>query len=262
VIDLHCGDNVEVMRDLPDSSIDLIVTSPPYDDVRTYASGHAFDFEGVASHCLRVLKPGGVLVWVVNDGTKNGSESGTSFKQALRFKEIGFRLHDTMIFGKRNIVPLTHRRYEQAFEFMFVLSKGSPRTFNPIVEPCINAGRTRGNSKHYRDGEKLSVIGGARKPYNDTKIRENIWWYSVGRVKTVGHPAVFPLQLAADHIVSWSNPGDTVLDPFMGSGTVGVACLNAGRSFIGIELAPTYFAIAESRIAEARSPLALFHACQ
>lgn len=249
-IDLRLGDNVEVMRGLPGESIDLIVTSPPYDDVRTYASGHSFDFEGVAEQSLRLLRPGGVLVWVVNDGTKDGSESGTSFKQAIHFKAIGFRLHDTMIYEKANYVPLTHRRYEQAFEFMFVLSKGRPKTFNPLTEPCVNAGKIRGNSTHYRDGAKLSTISGAGEPYGETKIRPNFWRYSVGTERIKGHPAIFPLQLATDHVVSWSNPGDTVLDPFAGSGTTLVACINTGRNGIGIEKAPAYFAIAQQRTSD------------
>lgn len=253
-IDLRLGDNVEVMRGLPGESIDMIVTSPPYDDVRTYASGHSFDFEGVAEQSMRLLKPGGVLVWVVNDGTKDGSESGTSFRQALRFKEIGFRLHDTMIFAKQTYVPLTHRRYEQAFEFMFVLSKGRPKTFNPLTDPCIMAGVIIGKTnKHYRDGTNPSAMSGNGKPRKDRKIRSNVWKYSCGSSSgdgSTGHPAPFPLQLATDHIVSWSNPGDTVLDPFMGSGTTGLACLNAGRNFIGIELSPEYLAIAQQRTSE------------
>lgn len=259
MIDLRLGDNVKVMRDLPDASIDLIVTSPPYDDVRTYASGHAFDFEGVAGHSLRLLKPGGVLVWVVNDGTKDGSESGTSFKQALHFKSIGFRLHDTMIYEKANFVPLTHRRYEQAFEFMFVLSKGSPKTWNPLVSPCVHAGDSRKTSRHYRDGKDLGGLSGAGKPYKDTKIRPNFWRYTNGKDGVKGHPAVFPLQLATDHILSWSNPSDTVLDPFVGSGTTLVACVNTGRHGIGIELSPEYHSIAEKRSAAEQAKHALLN---
>lgn len=255
-IDLRLGDCLSVIGDLPDGSIDLIVTSPPYDDVRVYASGHAFDFEGVAAQCKRVLKPGGVLVWVVGDGTKDGTESGTSFRQALHFKSLGLRLHDTMIYGKANYVPLTHRRYEQAFEFMFVLSKGRPKTFNPLMEPCVQAGRIYKKSSHYRDGAQLSTLSGSGKPCKESKIRSNVWWYLVGNDGVKGHPAIFPLQLATDHILSWSNPGDMVLDPFMGSGTTGVACLNAGRHFIGIELDPGYFAIAERRLAESQSAVA------
>lgn len=249
-IDLRLGDNVDVMRGLPGESIDLIVTSPPYDDVRTYASGHAFDFEGVAGQSLRLLKPGGVLVWVVNDGTKDGSESGTSFRQALRFQEIGLRRHDTMIYEKKNPVPLNHRRYEQAFEFMFVFSKGRLKTFNPLTEPCVTAGKIANGRTHYRDGEKLTSFAGNGKAYKESKIRSNVWRYAVGTEDVKGHPAVFPLPLATDHVISWSNPGDTVLDPFMGSGTTGVACLNTGRNFIGIELSPEYHAIAKQRTSE------------
>lgn len=248
-IDLRLGDNVEVMRSLPDGSIDLIVTSPPYDDLRAYASGCSFDFEGVAEQSLRVLKPGGVLVWVVNDGTKDGSESGTSFRQALRFKEIGFRLHDTMIWRKPNPMPCgSPLTYTPAFEFMFVFSKGKPKVVNRLMEPCKNAGKINTGISR-RDGIRHLKSGHGR-PVKSHKPRINVWDYCLGTNRFPEHPAVFPLQLATDHLASWSNPDDTVLDPFMGSGTTGLACLNAGRNFIGIELSPEYYAIAQQRISE------------
>src|SRR5690554_5399491 len=141
-------DCLEGMKDIPDNTIDLTVTSPPYDNLRTY-NGYSFDFEGIAKELYRVTKDGGVVVWVVGDATIKGSETGTSFRQALFFKEIGFNLHDTMIYAKNSYMPLTHRRYEQAFEYMFIFSKGKPKTFNPIMISCKTVGtkRNRGISK-------------------------------------------------------------------------------------------------------------------
>jgi DNA modification methylase len=127
-----CGDCLEVMKKIPDGSVDLVLTSPPYDNLRTY-NGYNFDFEGIAKELHRVTKDGGVIVWVVGDATIKGSETGTSFKQALYFKEIGFNLHDTMIYHKNNYPPLTHNRYEQCFEYMFVFSKRYLKSFNPIM---------------------------------------------------------------------------------------------------------------------------------
>lgn len=251
---LHLGDSAKILENIPNNSIDLIVTSPPYDNLRKY-KGYSFDFEKIAKELFRVIKDGGVMVWVVSDQTKNGSESGTSFKQALFFKEIGFNLHDTMIYAKTNPIPQNHNRYEQCFEYMFVLSKGKPKTFNPLTEPTKNAG------KSFNWGDRKTVLDSNQcrrhketdiRVCNDTKIRNNIFYYSVGGGKS-GHPAVFPYQLAEDHVLSWSNEGDVILDPFMGSGTTGIAALNNGRKFIGIEINEEYFNSCSNRLKENRT---------
>jgi site-specific DNA-methyltransferase (adenine-specific) len=195
-----------------------------------------WDFEGIAKELYRVLKPGGVIVWVVGDQTIKGSESGTSFKQALYFKELGFNLHDTMIYEKQNPVPYHHNRYQPCFEYMFVFSKGKPKTFIP----------NGGSKQRLDDGTNKKFDSGGR--CSPTKYRRNIWTYPVGQDRS-GHPAVFPLALATDHILTWSNPGDMVLDPFMGSGTTGIAALNTGRVFLGMERVVKYFEIARTRIA-------------
>jgi DNA modification methylase len=251
---LYQGDCLEVMKGMEPDSIDLILTSPPYDNLRKYAAGSSFDFEATAAECKRLLKPGGVLVWVVGDQTKDGDESGTSFRQALHFKSIGLRLHDTMAYGKKNPVPKStpHRRYEQAFEFMFVLTKGKPKTFNALTEPSKQAGVVRVTApKHRRCGHDPVAFHGAGRPIKAEKLRSNIWYYSVKYVTPIGHPATFPLQLAIDHILSWTDPGDTVLDPFVGSGTVLEACIKTGRHGIGIEKAAEYHPIIRRRIAAA-----------
>lgn len=245
------GDNVAELNKMPDCCIDLTVTSPPYDNLRTY-NGFSWDFEALAKELFRVTKDGGVVVWVVGDATVKGSETGTSFRQALFFMSCGFNLHDTMIYAKNSYMPLTHRRYEQAFEYMFVLTKGSPKTFNPIMFDCVTAGtkRARGGSKakesNYaeRAREESTIV-------NAVKQACNIFYYDVGKNEKTKHNAPFPESLANDHIVSWSNEGDTVLDPFMGSGTTGKMALLNNRKFIGIELSEEYFEIARNRIIEA-----------
>ena len=128
-----CGDCVDVMKSLDDESVDLVVTSPPYDNLRTY-NGYDFDFEGIAEELFRVIKPGGVVVWVVGDGTEKGSKQEQVYRQALHFKDIGFNLHDTMIYQKHNFSNPSRTRYHQIFEYMFILSKGKPKTFNPIKD--------------------------------------------------------------------------------------------------------------------------------
>lgn len=243
-------DNVEGMRNLiGDSSIDLTVTSPPYDSLRNY-NGYSFDFESVANELFRVTKDGGVVVWVVGDKTNKGSESGTSFKQALFFKEIGFNLHDTMIYQKKT-PPLTHNRYEQEFEYMFVFSKGKPKTFNPLMIP-----------KKYMDNRENKAFGRNQDNNHDMgfsskkthRIKGNVWGYSVGGGKSTKdkiafqHPAIFPDKLAEDHILSWSNEGDIVFDPFMGSGTVAKMAMINNRNFIGFEISAEYVEIAHERL--------------
>lgn len=243
------GDCLEIMPTLADKSVDLTVTSPPYDNLRTYNGNSSFDFKGVAKELFRVTKDGGVVVWVVGDATINGSETGTSFRQALYFKEIGFNLHDTMIYQKINYMPLTHNRYEQAFEYMFVFSKGKPVTFNALMKPSR---QIKGGATFYENDGMLRK-GHSPKGINEHKIISNIWPFIIGQNRN-GHPATFPEQLTTDHILSWSNEGDTVLDPFAGSGTTGIACLNTGRKFILIEKDAGYCEIIRKRI-ENHQPL-------
>ena len=260
-ITLYNGDCLEVMKDLPDNSVDLTVTSPPYDNLRSYNDTVAWNFEKfkeVAKELFRITKPGGVVVWVVGDATIKGSETGTSFRQALYFKEIGFNLHDTMIYQKDSCPFPETNRYYPSFEYMFILSKGKPKTVNLIADKP---------NKTY--GEKITGTGrnsdGTLKPHTAVKnktnrtvkkfgVRTNVWLYSVGKWKVTKdeiayqHPAIFPEELANDHIISWSNENDTVLDCFMGSGTTGKMAKLLNRNFIGIEISKEYMEIAKERI--------------
>lgn len=244
-------DCIEGLKLLENDSIDLTVTSPPYDDLRKY-NGFIFDFENTAKELYRITKQGGVVVWVVGDKTKNGSESGTSFKQAIYFKEIGFNLHDTMIY-QSDKPPLNHNRYEQKFEYMFIFSKGKPKTFNSIMEECKYAGESKKARTFRHTGEDLQETHTKNK-VKSKKIKGNIWNYSTGFNKSTKdkiafqHPAIFPEKLAEDHIISWSNEGDTVLDIFMGSGTTGKMALLNNRNYIGFEISEEYCDIAEKRI--------------
>jgi site-specific DNA-methyltransferase (adenine-specific) len=256
------------MKEMDASSIDLTITSPPYDQLRSYAKDIDKTWgELIWKPCIeqiyRITKTGGTVVWVVGDSTKNGCESGTSFMQALYAKEVGWNLHDTMIYRKINYVPLTHNRYEQCFEYMFVWSKGKPKTFNPLKMPCKYAGKME---KYGKERRKLLDMSQSmrvedRTYYRETgqeKILPNIWEYSVGQVKN-GHPAVFPEKLVEDHILSWSNENDTIFDPFMGSGTTGKMALLNNRNFIGVEINESYLKITEDRlnsvlISSARNP--------
>lgn len=251
MVEIYVENCLDTMARFEDDCIDLVVTSPPYDNLRQY-KGYSFDFESVANALWRVIKPGGIVVWIVNDSTINGSESGTSFKQALFFKSIGFRLHDTMIFAKENPVPLTHNRYEQQFEYMFILSKGKPKTFNPILKANKKAGKMR-EGKYYKTADsQLTSAGNTPGIIANESIANNIWFYYVGNrgLQKLGikHPAMFPLDLAKDHIASWSNDGDLVYDPFLGSGTTGLAAKKLNRKFIGSEISAEYAETAIERI--------------
>ena len=242
------GDCLEVMKGIPDKSIDLVLTSPPYDNLRTY-KGYTFNFEGIAKEIYRVLKDGGVCVWVVGDATIKGSETGTSFRQALFFKEIGFNLHDTMIYRKQNPMPIKAKRYSSAFEYMFVFCKGNLTTFNPILVKS-----TYGGKKLFGKRTTWKVDGtkniGEKSQIAEYKIPENIFTYLVGSFGTnkSNHPASFPEKLAEDHILSWSNEGDTILDPMAGSGTTLKMAKKNNRKYIGIEIAPEYIEIINKRL--------------
>lgn len=257
---IYNADNMVVLPSLASDSIDLTVTSPPYDNLRKY-KGHTWDFEGVAKELYRVTKPGGVVVWVVGDETVNGSETGTSFRQALFFKDVcGFNLHDTMIYGKNNPPPqlLHQQRYTQSFEYMFVFSKG-PTKCNYIYE---NTETRRVSRQFYgtrnNNGDRAREVYGRIK---DRKILGNIWSYNIGNClyedMPSSHPAIFPEALASDHIRSWSNPGDLILDPFMGSGTTWKMAVKNGCRFVGIEIATEYCEIAVRRLAQKVLPLAV-----
>jgi len=249
---IYCGDNCDLLGQLPRECIDLVVTSPPYDDLRTYG-GHTWDFYGVAWQLKRVLKPGGVIVWVVADATKDGSETGTSMKQALHFRELGLNLHDTMIWDKPFIVPRPSNRYESSAEFMFVFAKSKPKTVNLIKDKQnVGAGRKITGHKRGVNGQPEYLHGAAvGKEVSEIGTRHNVWVIDANRgTNGHDHPATFPNQLAADHIISWSNPGDLVLDPFTGSGTTCKAAKELGRNFLGFEINPEYCKIAERRIAQ------------
>lgn len=253
-----CGDNCEIMRQMPSESIDLVVTSPPYDDLRTYG-GHSWDFYGVAWNLKRLLKPGGVIVWVVNDETKDGDETGTSFSQALHFKGIGLRLHDTMIWNKGCFtgVGSVRVRYGPSSEYMLVFSKGKPKAFNPIRDrKNVYAGAIgKAGTIRLPSGDLI------RKSHEGKRMKEHGIRFNVWNVapetssRKRFHPAQFPEPLARDHILSWSNPGDVVLDPFSGSGTTAKMARETGRRFIGIEVNPEYVEISRKRLAQQALPM-------
>ena len=236
---------LDTMARMPDGFVDLTVTSPPYDNLRTY-NGYSFDFEAVAKELYRVTKQGGVVVWVVGDATVKGSETGTAFKQALYFKEIGFNLGDTMIWQKANPFNFgSNLFYPQSFEYMFILTKGKIKTSNLIRDRIIkNAGKTirrtnRGNNDKMVYHDKIVTLKEIGKRYN-------VWTIPVQSNKN--HPAPFPEQLANDHIISWSNEGDLVYDPFMGSGTTAKMAIINKRNWIGSEISEEYCKIIERRI--------------
>ncbi len=247
------GDCLLAMKDMPDNCIDLTVTSPPYDNLREY-KGYSFDFEGIAKELYRITKDGGVVVWVVGDATISGSETGTSFQQALYFKEIGFNIHDTMIYQKTGMSMPDTVRYYQNFEYMFVFSKGKPKTINLLKDKLNKWGgeSSFGNvSSRGKDGQLIKRDKVITSEYG---VRFNVWQYSTGYGYSTKdkiafeHPAIFPDKLAEDHILSWSNKGDIVFDPFSGSGTTLKAAKSLGRNYLGCEISKEYVAIAEQRL--------------
>lgn len=255
---VYQGDCALLMRKLPDECIDLVVTSPPYDDLREY-NGYTFYFEAIAAELWRVIKPGGVVVWVVADQTVDGSETGTSFRQALHFMELGFNLHDTMIYEVAGTgAKGSNYAYWQAFEYMFVFSKGRPATVNRLKDRRNKwAGATHSRSpKMERMGVRTEQK--QRRTTPEYSIRTNVWQYVVGNANgddITTHPAPFPLALARDHILTWTEPGDIALDPMCGSGTTLKAAWETGRRFLGFDISANYCDIARRRVQYAKTPL-------
>lgn len=250
-VKLWHGDNREILPVLPESH--LVVTSPPYDSLRAYG-GHSWCFEDTARLLAANLAQGGVLVWVVGDQTKDGSESGTSCEQAVFFRrQCGLLLHDTMIFEKHNFSNPSHNRYHQLFEYMFVFSKGKPATFNPIKDKINKYSQAWGKNT-FRDTDGI-LKERKRNTYHEVGMRGNIWRYIVGNMNgddsvALEHPAIFPEALARDHILSWSNSGDIIVDPFSGSGTTLKAAKQLGRKAVGIEVCEKYCEIIAKRLSK------------
>jgi site-specific DNA-methyltransferase (adenine-specific) len=254
---------LETMSKMDNESIDLVLTSPPYDDLRTYNkfvtgnktefNGYSFPFEDIAKELYRITKPGGVVVWVVGDATNKGSETGTSFRQALFFKECGFDLYDTMIYQKTGTPFPQKDRYNQIFEYMFVFSKGKPKTFNPVMKKNVTAGAVR-NSRKFRNAEGEMIPGFNGKPVNEWGVENNIWVIRNGMYKSskdivaFEHPAIFPEELALKHIISWTTENDLVYDPFMGSGTTAKCSIQLNRNWIGSEIDNDYYELIKKRM--------------
>ena len=244
---------LDTMAKMPNNFVDMTITSPPYDNIRKYSGDTFSEFELIAQELYRVTKKGGVVVWVVGDQTVKGDETGTSFRHALYFKQIGFNLFDTMIYLKtpRGAVG-NNKTYWQTFEYMFVLSKGTPKTINLIKDRENKEERDGDNgTKRLYDG---SLLKQSRAGYSKHGRRTNVWEYLIGRGHSASdkiayeHPAIFPEKLAQDHIISWSNKGNIVYDPFIGSGTTAKMAILNNRKYIGSELSNKYYKITQRRI--------------
>lgn len=260
---LYNQDCLLTMQQIDDNSVDMVLTSPPYDDLRTYNkhlsgnkteyNGYSFPFEKIAQELFRIVKKGGVVIWVVGDATNKGSETGTSFRQALYFKECGFDLYDTMIYQKTGTPFPQKDRYNQIFEYMFVFSKGKPNTFNPIMKKNVTAGAVR-HSRKFRNADGEMIDGFNGKPINEYGVDNNVWIMRNGMYKSTKdiiafeHPAIFPEELAVRHVVSWTKENDLIYDPFMGSGTTAKAAIQFKRNWIGSEIDKSYCDICEKRL--------------
>jgi DNA modification methylase len=246
----YIADCIEFMTSMPNECVDLVVTSPPYDNLRNY-KGYSFEFERIAEGLFKVIKEGGVVVWVVGDKINSG-RSLTSFRQGIYFQEIGFDMHDVMIYQKKNTPFMRSNAYTNAYEFMFILSKGKPKTFNPLKEKTVRNGYEMVVFNKGADGINRKNL----KELKTEKTKTNIWKYAVGLGGTTSdkiafqHPATFPEKLAEDHILSWSNEGDLVFDPMCGSGTTcKMAYLNK-RKYLGVDISEEYINIANARLLE------------
>jgi len=251
------GNCVDELNKLDDESVDAFITSPPYDNLRDY-NGYSFPFEDIARVMYQKLAKGGVIVWVVGDAVIKGSETGSSFRQAIFFQELGLNIHDTMIYEKNGSsfpARRTGNRYSQVFEYMFVFSKGKPKTANLICDKKNKwSGWTTFGKGTNRDKDGRLVAGKGRKPTPNFSPRHNVWKYNTGKSYTTKdgfafkHPAMFPESLAEDHIMTWTSPNDLVVDPFVGAGTTTKMAAVNGRNWIGIDVSEEYVGIARQRM--------------
>jgi len=246
IYNLNCVDG---MASMGENTVDLVITSPPYDDLRDY-KGYVFNYKAIAEGLFRVVKDGGIVVWVVADRTKKGNRSLTSFKHALCFQETGFNVHDVMIYKKKNTPFMRSNAYTNCFEYMFIFSKGKPKTFNPLKTPTVRSGYEKMPVNKKADGINNKVMG----KLNKEKTRNNIWEYAVGLGGSTNdkiafkHTAIFPEKLALEHILSWSNEGETIFDPMCGSGTVCKVATIHGRNYIGMDISKEYVELANERV--------------
>ena len=253
---LYLQDCIEWMQSVDSDSIDMTLTSPPYDNIRNY-EGYSFDFESTAKELYRITKPGGVVIWNVADQTVDGSETCTSMKQALYFVECGFKLHDTMIYLKKNPMPSSGKRYHQSWEYIFCFSKGVPNTFNPIEVECKYSNLNANQKYRGVDGNKNYKV---TKRNAVSKVK-NVFEYIIGGGHTTKdkiafeHPAIMPEKLAEDQIKTWTNEGDIVIDPFAGSGTTAKMCLMNHRKFYGCEISEEYCNISIQRLEQFETKL-------
>jgi len=261
---IYCENCLDTMARMTDGFIDLTVTSPPYDNLRDY-KGYDFDFKPIAKELFRVTKKGGVLVWVVGDACMNGSETGSSFKQALYFMECGFNLHDTMIYNKDAFPFPESNRYYQQFEYMFVLSKDTPKTSNLIADKPNSKFGSKMYKNRIADGSFIEMHGAKNgKTIGEFGVRGNIWNIGIGKNKSTKdecafkHPAIFPEKLAFDHIKTWTNELDLVYDCFMGSGTTAKAAIQLKRNWIGSEISKEYVDLANKRLKPYIDQLTIF----
>lgn len=239
-VTIYNADCRDVFPSLP--AIDLCVTSPPYDALRDY-NGCTWDFDIFMNVALWLSLTTKNIVWIVNDSCVDEGETGNSFRHALEFMRLGYKLHDTMIWEKSNFSNPSHNRYHQLFEYMFIFKTNSI-SFNPIkdkVNITSGSGPLGKNTFREKSGglaERKSVI------ISDLGMRGNVWKMNTtgqeNPCKAIKHPATFPYKLAHDHIVSWSDPGDLIVDPFLGSGTTLRAAKDLGRKAIGIEISEEY----------------------
>ena len=264
------GNAIDEMKKMADNTVDLTVTSPPYDGMRSYLGKinevvfddyFSFPFVDMAKELFRITKKGGIVVWIVNDQIIKGGESGNSFRQALKFQELGFKLYDTMIYHKNGAPFPESGRYSQVFEYMFILLKGDrPNTVN-IIRDKVNrwAGSSPYGKRTMRGKDGTLTEAGSTFVVSEYGSRYNVWYVNNGAGFSAKdkyaheHPAIFPEGLAEDHILSWSNEGDLVFDPMCGSGTTLKMAKMNNRNYLGIDINEEYAILSRKRVANVKN---------
>lgn len=261
--EIYCIDCVEGMKKIPDNSVDIVVTSPPYDGIRDY-NGFNFDLHETGRGLIRILKEGGIVAMVIQDQTKNFGKTLTSFKTIIDWCDnIGFKLFECVIYRKHGSEGAWWtNRFRVDHEYMPIFLKGEkPQYFNKenLKVPSIHGGKVMtGSGSRRTDGKTNARV---TRPINTMKCRGTIWNYLMAGDKDPikrQHPAPFPDQIPLDFIECFCPPGGVVLDPFMGSGSTAVAAKKLNRKYIGFDTSEEYIKIAHARLRNTETQLKVF----